>query len=483
MSQTVIVLEEDCILAAEGREGRYPALSKVKRIELHRQGDSFAEWQQALSLLKEKWNTETARLVLPANLCSTRVLSLPYGRGRQLALMAAKEIADSFRNETADYSVVHSEKKNGVELCGGGADPGTLECLLEICSQAGIAVSGITVPLEGSLRILQNVDKGRGGTAVYLFFEGEGMTSILCQNGRHLYSTRSRLFSEPGTLDFGTEIVRSISGILQFYAGSRRDLKITKVYYAGCPEEDFSVSVEGIKNLGLDVAPMEVGPGIRIPAGTQVSDWLPCIGAMTRGSGGKRIDLYGVFLESGKNGQACGSLSRHLLLPAMVFLICAALTGGVWVWGGMLQRQVASLQDWIWEDGIQQSYQKAKDLEEQLLEIQGAIAAAERTEENLSVYPELSSAVLERLEAVGGSQVDLQVSGYDAETGVLTFRAGSPEVIDIPSYIEKLRDTGLFHTVDYTGYSYDNEWYTLSLSCTMEGEVSERARAEGGNRQ
>lgn len=111
MSQTVIVFEEDCILAAAGREGRNPVVSEVRRIELQGQGDTFARWQQALNRLKTEWKADKVRLVLPANLCSTRVLTLPYSRGRQLLQMAQKEVADSFGNETADFSVLYSEKK------------------------------------------------------------------------------------------------------------------------------------------------------------------------------------------------------------------------------------------------------------------------------------------------------------------------------------------------------------------------------------
>ena len=57
----------------------------------------------------------------------------------------------------------------------------------------------------------------------------------------------------------------------------------------------------------------------------------------------------------------------------------------------------------------------------------------------------------------------------------MTFKAGSREFIDVPSYILKLQESGLFHTVDYLGYAYEEERYTLELSCTMEGKTSGRA--------
>ena len=67
----------------------------------------------------------------------------------------------------------------------------------------------------------------------------------LNRNGVYLYSTKSRIFSERGTLDFGTEIVRHISGILQFYTTTNSETPITDVYYAACDPDDFEVSMEG----------------------------------------------------------------------------------------------------------------------------------------------------------------------------------------------------------------------------------------------
>ena len=66
-------------------------------------------------------------------------------------------------------------------------------------------------------------------------------------------------------------------------------------------------------------------------------------------------------------------------------------------------------------------------------------------------------------------QIGMLITDFDAQTGILTFDANSPAVIDVSGYILRLQETGLFHTVDYTGYKFEDGWYTLSLSCTLEG--------------
>ncbi len=480
MSQTIIVFLEDCILAATGKEGKYPNLSKVKKIGLQVQGDSYERWENALKELPNEWKAGQAHLVLPAGLCSARVLKLPYAKGKQLADMAAKEVADSFRNEVADYSIVSAGKKSGVDICVGGADAEQLESFRTICKEAGIEIGGMTVPMEGYLHILQQLDSFWNKTAIYLFFEEGSMTSVLCQEGEYLYSGRNRLFSEPGTLDFGTEIVRSISGILQFYTAEKRETPITDVYYVGCPAVDFEVSIEGLENLNLKAQPMPVDGRIFMPGGEQAADWIPCIGAMIKkGKGEKRIDLYRANKKFFEKGEKHQGIAKHLIVPIMVLIACLIPVGGASILNYRALREIEKKENWIASDSVREQYGKALALEEELADIEGAIGAVELTDQNLSVYPELSSDILRQIENAGGSGISCRITGYDASTGVLTFKANSQAVIDVPDYILKLQNSGLFHTVNYTGYDYDKEWYSLSLSCAMEGKISDRAKAEG----
>lgn len=297
------------------------------------------------------------------------------------------------------------------------------------------------------------------------------MTSILCQKGQYLYSSRTRLFSEPGTLDYGTEIVRSISGIIQFYAGRSQEEPITEVCYGGCPDEDFEVSVEGIRTLNLNVSPMVIDPKISVPGREKASDWIPCIGALMRSTRKeKQIDLMSAGRKSEEQGGQW-DIGRHLVMPGVVFLTCAILTGGIAAANRIVSAKNLTKQEWIDRVRREGTYQKAQELESQLMAVENGIVSVELLNQNLSSYPEFSGGVLRTIEGVGGSQIGLLITDYDVETGTLTFDANSLAVIDVSGYILRLQETGLFHTVDYTGYTFEDGWYTLSLSCTMEGKV------------
>ena len=86
-----------------------------------------------------------------------------------------------------------------------------------------------------------------------------------------------------GTLDFGTEITRSVSGTMQFHTTGRPASPLTDVFYAGCPDDDFEVCLAGIRDLGLPVSRLPECPAFRaLPNGERLSDWLGCAEALIR---------------------------------------------------------------------------------------------------------------------------------------------------------------------------------------------------------
>lgn len=93
----------------------------------------------------------------------------------------------------------------------------------------------------------------------------------------------------------------------------------------------------------------------------------------------------------------------------------------------------------------------------------------------LNSYPDLTSSLLNRIEAVGSaSGISVEYTSYDAASGLLQFNATSDTVIDIPSYVRALQDCGVFSSVDYTGYQYNNgaadsanAGYALNLRCVL----------------
>lgn len=470
MSQTVLIMKDEAILAVSGKEGKSPQLRKLEKIELTGYGETFARWKEGLQTLAGRINLSQVRLVLPASMCTSKVIQLPWVKNKELEAMAVREMQEAFRSEIMDYAVIRSDKKTGILLECASVEQTVLTQLLNMCEELQIEIKSVTAPGEGLLRLLPRLESYKDRTAIYLFFEEGAVTSVLSENGLYKYSSRSRLFSEPGTLDFGTEIVRNVSGILQFHSTSKSEHRITDVYYAGCPSDVFEVSREELANMNLSVAQMGSIGGVSMPSGAGFSEWLPCVGAMLNGVGAFHdINLLSSYKKNSGKEKDEIRLWKHAVIPVAVFAVCAVVYGGICLMNVRTQHQIDKTTKWMESEKVKTAYDEAMALESEKEALQTAVGQVEQMKGRRMTYPKLDRTVTAQIEAAGGAGIASNISGYDMENGEMKFEAKSAAAIDIPSYIKRLAQTNLFHTIEYTGYVFENDAYTLSLLCTMEG--------------
>ncbi len=469
MSETIVVLQDEGILAVSGKEGQTPKIEKVVHMDTEGFEDPMTQWRKVLEAYAWQQHPGPVKLVLPAAYSSTRISQIPYAKGKQLDKMAEQVKKENFSEDIADYCVIHADRKNGTSLCCGGAERDVLQQFQEIFKELKIELKAVTVPMEGYLRVLESIKEYRGKTAIYLFFEESSVTSILYKEGIYHYSTRSRIFSERGTLDFGTEIVRSISGMLQFYSTAKTGIPITDVYYAGCSEDDFEVCEEGLRNMNLEIHAMR--DQLKIDAEGGAEYCLSGIGALMTDKNKNSIDLLKVWAkEKNEETKAEVHFGKDLFFPVLTFAICMVVFAGVSVWNLKLSGDISDIQDWINNSAVQSQYQAAKQVKEQSDLLVNAQSQVEEMKKNLATFPDLNEEKVSAIVDVGGSDMNVRIKTLDAESGTLTFNAISKKVIDIPGYISKLQKTGLFSSVNYTGYKYEDEEYSLELSCVLKGE-------------
>ena len=467
MSDTVIVLQEECILAASGKAGRRPKISKTCMIPTEVHTDPFEQWKRALLAYKAKEHPGSVKLVLPSTYSSARITQIPYATGKQLTKMAEHAVTESAAEGVVDYGITYADKKQGMTLCCASVEEDICNRMMAMCEEIQLPVREITVPMEGYLKGLSQLKAYANKTAIFLFFEDSGVTSILYKNGVYLYSTRSRIFSERGTLDFGTEIVRNISGIMQFYATTKSEIPITDVYYAGCMEDDFEVCLDGIRTMNLQSAPLAVD--VLYEAQGAPEDWLVCAGALVEDKT-KQVNLYQKWRKSNQEETVeTGSIVKHLIPPVVSLVVCLAIFAGVSFWNFLVSAKIDDVNNWINDSQIQKQYQEANEVKQESERLVEEKRQVEQMKQNLATYPDLDAETIARIVDVSGSAMNVEIESMDAETGLLTFHAVSREVIDIPGYVSKLTQTGLFSSVDYSGYQYQDGEYSLDLSCVLKG--------------
>lgn len=469
MSQTVIVLQDSVVLAVKGTEGRKPSIQIAKKIAVTGFGDPYEKWRDALVSLKQEMELSKVRIVLPASLCSTKIIRVPYAKGKKLDEIVKHETADSFKDGVYDYIILQSDKKDGLSICCGNIEKTVSDRVGALFANLGITVTGMTIPLEGYLKVIGLTSNYKNKTAIFLFFDEDGVMRILMQDGNYRFSGKSRIFSEPGGEEYGMEIARNISGIMQFQSASKSGAPITDVYYTGCNISYFKAAEERITEMGLSLHAMNINGLAQMQAGLSTSDWIPAIGAMISGNGGKH-ELNLISEEETDAPKKKQSVFKAIMFPLIALILCiaAAVVIGVLDYGTKARNN--KLLSWIESEDVSTKYRTALELENDNKRLLNAIDSINESNENLAVYPNVTVSLWKRIQKAGGKDISSELCGYDSETGVLNFIAKSPKVIDIPSYVLKLQNTGVFYNVAYTGYIYDKGSYQLFLSCILKAD-------------
>ena len=284
MNTTVLALQEEQVLAAVGRPGAKPSVQALYRAPAH--GGGMENWERAVGALWQTHDLPTRgiTLVLPDEAVTTHTVTAPRMPESRLEELVQHEMrAHDGQPVVADYLPLGTDADGRQQLFCAACRKETMAGYLAMADRLGLRLGSVTVSMAGRLRLLRAMPSLQSMTFVCLCFEGSSVLSLLVENGAYRYSSRSRVFSEPGTLDFGTEITRSVSGTMQFHTTGRPASPLTDVFYAGCPDDDFEVCLAGIRELGLRVSRLPECPAVRaLPNGERLSDWLGCAEALIR---------------------------------------------------------------------------------------------------------------------------------------------------------------------------------------------------------
>lgn len=284
MNTTVLALQEEQVLAAVGRPGAKISVQALYRAPAH--GGGMENWERAIGALWQAHDLPTRgiTLVLPDEAVTTHTVTAPRMPESRLEELVQHEMrAHDGQPVAADYLPLGTDADGRQQLFCAACRKKTMAGYLAMADRLGLRLGSVTVPMAGRLRLLRAMPSLQSMTFVCLCFEGSSVLSLLVENGAYRYSSRSRVFSEPGTLDFGTEMTRSVSGTMQFHTTGRPASPLTDVFYAGCPDDDFEVCLAGIRELGLRVSRLPECPAFRtLPNGERLSDWLGCAEALIR---------------------------------------------------------------------------------------------------------------------------------------------------------------------------------------------------------
>ena len=158
---------------------------------------------------------------------------------------------------------------------------------------------------------------------------------------------------------------------------------------------------------------------------------------------------------------------RWVAPAAALVTVCLAAWAVVAVRTALLEHRAASLEDWCYAPAQAEPYVQTVTDQQRVQALKDRLGRANGVWAALDSQTDITSGLLNRVRAASSASITVVFKSYDADSRQLVFDARSSEVIDIPAYIRALESCGVFSQVTYTGYSAQNDLYTINLSCVV----------------
>lgn len=414
-------------------------------------------------------------LVVHSSKFVSKQLTLAGGSKKQLEQMLPLEFSDVERYEEAvyDYMLMPKTKsgnKNVEELLGVMAERNFVTEYIELFQRLGIKLSGIINGIGAAVKSLENLKQLNRRSCIVQVVDGANLESILWVEGEYKYSMNRRVFAAPGSREFGTEVIRHTNSVLQFYGSMKMDIPITEMLVCGATANEIQLfrEISDEAEMNLQIHPLDVASEVKGTGKTEkLADYIYPYGALIPRK--KDINLLNTYKKN-RESISKEREKMRLMLPGIVALIICLIGVGI---GGVIYGVNSYKYNQVAEYTTDPS-NRAKSDEVIELESKLAVIASKENEMNLtkemiSSYPLLNQSVVHTILSKNTGDISGQIVGYLAEEGKLTLDVKAKQITAVNGYVTALKNTNLFSTIEYSGYTYmesDNE-YTMSISCYL----------------
>lgn len=459
-----------------------------KKIEIHQafqeeipsgfivNGNILSE-EAVADLLMKVWkahglSAKRVRVVINAMPITLRKMALPAMRKKELLQTLQRELSGQEQEDLIAYRKLSRGRKR-LQVYAAAVPRAYLEKYQRVFQKAGIRPAQFLPSRICLEKGLSHVDVLRRGTSIVQVLDGVQLTSVLWEGKEAVYAAGTNIFAEYGSFQFGLEVARSVSKLMQFYLTQENSHGIEKVYLSGISEKDFLICEEAILQMVPNVSAfrLEQDASVQVRHGKALAfgTYLNLAGALFN----RRNEMNLLMPKKKKAKKKQTEFWKYARMPLMLTVGCTAITAAFLVSNQMKQDMLDDVKRYLNDTN---NVAKCQELDELELE-NGLLAhqtmAVQYINQALSSYPEMNSSVIKGIETCAGDKVAVQVSSYLARDGLLTLEAAAEEADLSSQFVGDLQDLGLFQKIDYTGYVYSqaDERYHISLLCYLKSDA------------
>lgn len=434
--------------------------------------------------LEEFWDQNSlshknVHVVIQSSKFVSKQIQLPKVKRNKMEAMVPMEFSDVERHADAifDYMDIPGQStKSMQEVLGLMAEREFVETYINLFNRLGIEITGFSHASGAAIKALASLSQLKDNTCIIQIADGYNLESILWVEGKFIQSTSRRIFAEPETEEFNTEILRHTSSMLQFYQSMKRDTPLSMLYVCGVtPEQIANMQLlEESFETGVSIQALPLAAGRSAEAGEKVGDYIYAYGTLIQGV--KDINLFQVYKKINKKKHDSGKgteLRKHILPLAIIFVIGLLITGvfgGIYLYKSMT---LAKLNDYITEPVNVAIVGEVDQLDAKIRGNYAIVEDVTKVNGMRENYPRVNMKIVYAIASCADGSVAGTIESYDASTGELGLSAKAVDESVIYQYISRLYDTGLFEDVQYSGYTYQQQdnLYSVDVSCFLKTEA------------
>ncbi|MCR5418866.1 MAG: hypothetical protein K6E84_08115 [Lachnospiraceae bacterium] len=441
----------------------------------------ITDGQSLIDALKHFWYrhklpNKDIDLVVNTPQIKVRVPDVPLmSSGKTLEYLKREYIEREEEQILGFYRISRDKKSKTSKVCAEITDTEFLNSYLQVFSAAGISLSGVFSGVGSAINLFRKTGFAQSENCVILIRDGMTITAIFFVKGQYYYSTSTRVFSEAGTAEYGREVAKIINQIDQFSKSQKLEDPISTIYLAGMDSTDDSICSKAISDTLSN--PVVVGElislkGVNVTASGRPLDTLvyPAAGLIPRTD---HINILKSIKKEKSEKQIRQEKIMKLYVPYLATaLVMAIITFYMLFFSQSRKNYLKELEDYNTNPENKFAaieYDMAAERVAILGQHYGGLKALEA---DLNSYPAAVSNVWSVIRQDAAGVGNAEITGYDAESGQLSFTTAFNDVTLLNEFINRLKSESIFSSVDYKGYTEtgenaDGTQWTALLSCTL----------------
>lgn len=430
-----------------------------------------------LTSLKENYPSiplKSVQLTIGSSMVFSERASLPHINHKQ-ALNVVKGEMSRFDDGEMVYDYALLENRHGKEpvpslFC--SAKREFLESYMEIFKSVNISISAISIMLMSQIKLIRFIEALKDKTFVLVVLDGNNADACIYSNGQFQFANRSRLISPKGSTEMFNEIDRIISSLIQFSYSQKTGGEISDIFICGMGNSQNQLCDYLKQSYSYNVSPLSLEDVVENKIDIYPESFIYAIGSILSqketGVNAKDLNLM-ERLTAKKDDNSSGTPA---ILKYAPLLLTAVVFGGVMAFMLITYNAKNNNLNDIWayinDTKIIEEYARARKISDENNALGVAMSELNGNLEAIKSYPKLNKEVIDKVKATSNSTFTINSYSYSETTGVLKIGARASSENYMPEAVQKLRNTGVFTNIAYTGYtsSTDNS-YACTIECML----------------